>query len=356
MEKNNVYFVVKVVKGYNEGGIPKSLDSHDVFETYTTAQEYMKRYAYGDDVHDYQILSCEPKDMRYLHVIKKEDLPTIIDECCPFCESEVELPATFEPHKCPVCGKWIAPCNLCDHDVCDCKNCPLTAICHRRNVLEFGENYDNINYHTDDMEIPTPTITETVNESKNPLCTRLVNYFNKMFDAIINGTERTDANILYDVVRGNTMNAFVRNNANNALSALKKFIEVRDDYRASAFVKKVAETCIVRFLACLSLIDRKARFTNVMPQGTYYIDENCLLQVGEYDSNKQSIVAYYDGNNDMEFDFSTRTLKEEFVNEIAIDTNFVRLELQEVITDELMRYLDPVQAETEKVKQYLNLK
>ena len=29
---------------------------------------------------------------------------------------------------CPNCGELILPCALCDHDKCDCANCPLEAI------------------------------------------------------------------------------------------------------------------------------------------------------------------------------------------------------------------------------------
>lgn len=48
-----------------------------------------------------------------------------ITECCPHCENEVELDEKFERQHCPVCGAMIAPCNMCDHDTCDCANCEL---------------------------------------------------------------------------------------------------------------------------------------------------------------------------------------------------------------------------------------
>lgn len=44
-------------------------------------------------------------------------------EFCPECECEVLLETTFQKQICPVCGKVIYPCNLCDGY---CYNpCPL---------------------------------------------------------------------------------------------------------------------------------------------------------------------------------------------------------------------------------------
>lgn len=47
-------------------------------------------------------------------------------EYCPHCECEVLLDTKFEMQVCPVCGKKIAPCNLCN-GFCF-KDCPLNAI------------------------------------------------------------------------------------------------------------------------------------------------------------------------------------------------------------------------------------
>lgn len=365
METNKRYFIVKVIKGYNEGGIPKSLDNHDVFETYNTALKYMAMYAYGDDVHDYEICACEPKDTRYLHIITMEHLAKHVDEMCPYCEHEVELGAIFAPQKCPVCGKWICPCNMCDHEVCDCNNCPVQKLCHNRNLGEFGEGYDivcnaeefeNKNDNTK-MEVLTEEITETLNESNNPLPTRLVCYINKKFNADkameVTEKDKLEYNVLHDDVHGSVMNALVRNNANNALTALKSFMDIAENENASDTLKSLAKRCIVRFVACMTFIERDKRFTNVMPQNTHYIDDNGLLQVGEYDSATNTIVAYYDGQPDIEFQFSARTIKESVFNEIAIETNFIRLELQEMITDALIKYLGPIQAESNTIVKYL---
>lgn len=57
----------------------------------------------------------------------------IVDEFCPHCETEVELKPVFSVQVCPNCGELILPCNLCDHDTCDCAHCPLEDI--RRDIL-----------------------------------------------------------------------------------------------------------------------------------------------------------------------------------------------------------------------------
>jgi hypothetical protein len=51
-----------------------------------------------------------------------------IDEMCPCCEQEVQLKPVFSVQVCPCCGELILPCNLCDHDTCDCAHCPLEQI------------------------------------------------------------------------------------------------------------------------------------------------------------------------------------------------------------------------------------
>ena len=54
-------------------------------------------------------------------------------ELCPECECEVELLTKWETQTCPVCGRAIAPCNLCFPYDCDCNNCPLSKECDRIN-------------------------------------------------------------------------------------------------------------------------------------------------------------------------------------------------------------------------------
>ena len=36
-----------------------------------------------------------------------------IDEWCPFCETEVELPTQAMKQRCPVCGEVIIACSQC---------------------------------------------------------------------------------------------------------------------------------------------------------------------------------------------------------------------------------------------------
>lgn len=49
----------------------------------------------------------------------------IITELCPHCRNEVEIKGTMNWHKCPICGNYIKPCSLCNHDTQKCDNCPL---------------------------------------------------------------------------------------------------------------------------------------------------------------------------------------------------------------------------------------
>jgi len=44
---------------------------------------------------------------------------------CSHCGSGVRLVNGFKIQICPECSSNIKPCNLCDHDVVDCTDCPL---------------------------------------------------------------------------------------------------------------------------------------------------------------------------------------------------------------------------------------
>lgn len=57
-------------------------------------------------------------------------------EMCPHCENEVELPTKWQVHRCPVCGKAIAPCNLCYSDYANCKDCWLS-----KEIDSINNNY-----------------------------------------------------------------------------------------------------------------------------------------------------------------------------------------------------------------------
>ena len=59
------------------------------------------------------------------YTMRTYTMDTKIVEYCPHCECEVLLDTKFEIQTCPVCGKKIAPCNLCN-GIC-CHDCPLKA-------------------------------------------------------------------------------------------------------------------------------------------------------------------------------------------------------------------------------------
>jgi len=64
-----------------------------------------------------------PRD--YSWCDKFNDLGTIINEWCPCCESEVTLDKVFQIQECPICGKPIKPCSICDMDKVNCVECKL---------------------------------------------------------------------------------------------------------------------------------------------------------------------------------------------------------------------------------------
>jgi hypothetical protein len=61
---------------------------------------------------------------------------SMVDECCPFCEAEVEIPVD-KVSKCPNCGREMFPCATCDvPGLCDWSS--KTFGCHKfaRSVKE----------------------------------------------------------------------------------------------------------------------------------------------------------------------------------------------------------------------------
>lgn len=59
------------------------------------------------------------------HELEEEDL---IDELCPHCGEEVQLPNIFIKQVCPSCGQSIYTCSICSHFIDDfgaCTDCPL---------------------------------------------------------------------------------------------------------------------------------------------------------------------------------------------------------------------------------------
>jgi predicted RNA-binding Zn-ribbon protein involved in translation (DUF1610 family) len=66
-------------------------------------------------------------------------------EYCPHCDDEVILENVFKVQKCPNCGKYIVPCNLCPllgENKCT-GNCPLEALANELNKdkREYGVEY-----------------------------------------------------------------------------------------------------------------------------------------------------------------------------------------------------------------------
>ena len=52
-------------------------------------------------------------------------------EQCGECETEFVM-AAYRPEACPHCGMAVLPCNMCDPDTVDCRDCPYEAMSGRR--------------------------------------------------------------------------------------------------------------------------------------------------------------------------------------------------------------------------------
>lgn len=81
-----------------------------------TAEEFANLY------NAYQLGDLTNSDK---YTMKTYTMDTKIIEYCPHCECEVLIDTKFEIQTCPVCGKKIVPCNLCN-GIC-CQDCSLNA-------------------------------------------------------------------------------------------------------------------------------------------------------------------------------------------------------------------------------------
>ena len=80
----------------------------------------------------------------------------MVTEVCPDCDNEVELKDEMRMQVCPVCGRDILPCALCDMDNVDCGKCTLEQwkkLPLREQVLERPyANYEFVD-KLDEIEI-----------------------------------------------------------------------------------------------------------------------------------------------------------------------------------------------------------
>lgn len=73
----------------------------------------------------------------YKAVVVEDEFNNVI-EYCPHCNREVELDNEFKAQKCPNCGVYIVPCNLCpllEKGECVAK-CPLSIFAKKLNKDE----------------------------------------------------------------------------------------------------------------------------------------------------------------------------------------------------------------------------
>ncbi|USK77818.1 hypothetical protein [Peribacillus frigoritolerans] len=67
----------------------------------------------------------------YLPSLNRKDT---VEEWCPHCEDEVDLPKAFTPHTCPNCKEVILPCNQCEDRFC--LSCPLESLKEKKKVAQ----------------------------------------------------------------------------------------------------------------------------------------------------------------------------------------------------------------------------
>ena len=73
-------------------------------------------------------------------------------EQCGNCETEFVMSA-YRPEPCPVCGRAVLPCNMCDPDNVDCRECPYGGIVGAQ-LGPDNRSYDEFGYEVVDNRKP----------------------------------------------------------------------------------------------------------------------------------------------------------------------------------------------------------
>lgn len=109
---------------------PTCYGTYDVFRTVDDLNEFMDIFGWGMGITtwEHEEVTFPDNELRFVNVLSWDYKRETITEYCPDCDTEVELKTVFSVQVCPNCGELILPCALCDHDKCDCANCPLEAI------------------------------------------------------------------------------------------------------------------------------------------------------------------------------------------------------------------------------------
>lgn len=98
---------------------PRELDDEDFASLAFMYGKVMTMEEFAYAFNHYQLDNIHP-DVGEIRVLEYSD--TCV-EMCPYCDREVVLKTDFKMQVCPICGKPIAPCNLCGGN---CQNkCPL---------------------------------------------------------------------------------------------------------------------------------------------------------------------------------------------------------------------------------------
>lgn len=144
----------------SEGEIDTDIDNpeneHDMYCIGVSMDgEYLVRYERGDNNNEGWYIDV------YVHKVVQipEDNEDGVYEFCPHCDNEVYLLNEFKVQKCPECGEYIVPCNLCPllgENKCSGK-CPLEELANQMNAKHYKEKYGT--------EYSTASFVSTFNSS-----------------------------------------------------------------------------------------------------------------------------------------------------------------------------------------------
>lgn len=121
----------------------------------TTDKEYIVKYQRGSrnkedwfiDIYQYHELEDTIEQNNSGNITP---INLMVHELCPHCDTEVALLGEFKVQKCPKCGKYIVPCNLCPllaKNKCGGK-CPLEELANDLNHEEgvYGTEYSTASF------------------------------------------------------------------------------------------------------------------------------------------------------------------------------------------------------------------
>lgn len=127
-----------------EGNIDTDIDnpSLDCMFGYemSTNEDYLVRYERGNSNDEDWFIDVYMR--KFVDVVETSNITDDgVTEYCPHCDDEVYLENELKVQKCPGCGKFIVPCNICPllaKGICPTV-CPLSSLAREMNLSTCGE-------------------------------------------------------------------------------------------------------------------------------------------------------------------------------------------------------------------------